>query len=105
MGATEVDMYFVNERDRLNVRMMAVALIQDAIGKLHAETESDLARFEEAGMGWREWVITRINGKSLPVDFINLAIFKKWSQWDEPEDIEGFSRFILEEWGLLEDHE
>ncbi|MCB1051008.1 MAG: hypothetical protein H6510_01725 [Acidobacteria bacterium] len=97
-------MFFVNERDRLNVRMMAVALIQDAIGKLHEETASDLARFEEAGLGWREWVITRINGQTLPVEFIKLAIYKKWSQWD-PADVEGFSRQILEEWGMLEENE
>lgn len=84
------------------MRMLAVALIQDGIGRLSEETAASLASFSENGMGWRDYAIFRLNGSQLPPEFITHALFKKWMAWPQ-NDVQGFTRQILHEWGLLEE--
>lgn len=92
---------FESEQDRSQIRFMAIALIQDGIGQLDPETEAALARFESDGMEWREYVIFRLNGMPLPVDFIRLAIRNRWNTCGH-DDRASFTSQILGEWHLLD---
>jgi len=92
---------FESEQDRSQIRFMAIALIQEGMGQLDAETEDALSRFESDDMDWREYTIFRLNGHPLPVDFIRLAIRKRWKTCGH-EDGPGFTTQILKEWHLLD---
>ncbi len=83
-----------------NIRLMAIALIQDGIGQLDATTETTLDRLLIDGSSWREYMIRQLNGFDLPADFVKLAILKKWQEF-ESQDTQAFTEAILDEWGLL----
>lgn len=81
-------------------QLMAISLIQEGMDRLDEETEKEMSAWSFGGRGWREYVIFKLNGFDLPVDFITMAVRKKWA--DEPEqDVERFTRRILWEWGVL----
>ena len=86
--------------EQYQIRLMAIALVQESIGRLDDQTALKLAVFEEEGLAWREYVIRQLNGFDLPPDFIKLAIAKRWEE-DARQDPQAFTQAILAEWRLL----
>ncbi len=82
------------------LRLMAIALIQEGTGDLAPEFEEEFAHFERNGLPWREYTINQINGQTLPAEFILAAIHKKWKD-SRHKNKELFTRQILSEWGFL----
>lgn len=81
-------------------RLMAIALIQDGIGILDWKTEQEFANYQWEERDWRSYVIYVLNGFDLPTEMIMLALQKKWQEMPE-QNVEVFTRQILEEWKLL----
>ena len=81
-------------------RLMAIALIQDGMGILDWKTEQEFANYEWEDRDWRNYVIYKLNGFDLPMTMITLAIHKRWKEF-ESQNVEEFTRLILQEWKLL----
>ena len=82
------------------LRLMAIALIQEGIGDLNSETKSELEALAVDEKTWQEQVIEHVNGRVISVPFVLAAIAKKWEA-SPHKNRELFTRQILADCGLL----